>query len=101
MKKVAIFLVAFSWLALTACAWADEGGEALFKAQCGACHMRGGAAAPINPGDKAASVWNKYFKRGRHPVELGISAENLATIIGYLEDHAADSDQPRILAIPK
>lgn len=63
--------------------------------------MRGGAAAPVNPGEKAASVWIKYFKRGRHPVAIGISEEQMATIIGYLEDHAADSDQPQMLAIPK
>jgi mono/diheme cytochrome c family protein len=101
LKKVSIFLVAFSWLALTAFAWAEEGGAALFKTKCGACHMRGGAAAPVNPGEKAASVWRKYFIRGRHPVALEISEGNMDAITGYLEDHAADSDQPQMLAIPK
>lgn len=93
--------MAFSWLALITFAWADDGGEALFKAQCGACHMRGGAAAPVNPGDKAARVWVKYFKRQRHPVELNVSEGKMDLIIEYLENHAADSDQPQMLAIPK
>ena len=101
MKIVSSFLVAFSWLALTAVAWADEGGEALFKSQCGSCHMKGGAAAPVNPGDKAARVWVKYFKRQRHPVDLEVSEGDLDSILEYLEDHAADSDQPQMLAIPQ
>ena len=101
MKKVAIFLGTFSWLALTSFAWAGDGGEALFKAQCGSCHMRGGAAAPVNPGDKAGRVWVKYFKRQRHPVEFDVSEDDMDSIIEYLEAHAADSDQPQMLAIPK
>ena len=101
MKKVSIFLVAFSWLALTAFAWAAGGGEALFMTQCGSCHMKGGAAAPVNPGDKAARVWVKYFKRQRHPVDLDVSEGDMDSIIEYLENHAADSDQPQMLAIPK
>lgn len=102
MKKVAIFLGAFSWLALTTFAWAGGGSnEALFLAQCGSCHMKGGAAAPVNPGDKAGRVWVKYFKRQRHPVDLDVSEDDMDLIIEYLEEHAADSDQPQMLAIPK
>jgi len=63
--------------------------------------MRGGAAAPVNPGDKAGVVWVKYFKRDRHPVEINASAEEMDIIIEYLERHAADSDQPQMLAIPQ
>ena len=63
--------------------------------------MKGGEAAPVNPGEKAGSVWVKYFKRGRHPVDLNISEGDMDSIIEYLEGHAADSDQPQMLAIPK
>ena len=101
MKKVSIFLLAFSCLALTASAWAGGEGESLFKTRCGACHMRGGAAAPVNPGDKAGVVWVKYFKRGRHPVDVNASDDEMDIIIEYLERHAADSDQPQMLAIPQ
>ncbi|MFN2367003.1 MAG: cytochrome c [Desulfurivibrionaceae bacterium] len=102
MKKVSIFLLAFSCLALTASAWAAGGdGETLFKSRCGACHMRGGAAAPVNPGDKAGRVWVKYFKRDRHPVEIKATEAEMELIIEFLEKHAADSDQPRMLAIPQ
>ena len=101
MKKVSFFFVAFSWLALTASAWAGGDSESIFMTQCGSCHMKGGAAAPVNPGAKAARVWVKYFKRDRHPVDLNISEGDMDTIIEYLENHAADSDQPQILAMPK
>ena len=86
MKKVSIFLAAMCLLAFTGSAWAAYGGEALFKEKCGSCHMRGGAATPVNPGEKAATVWAKYFKRGRHPVELSISEGDMDSILEYLEE---------------
>lgn len=101
MKKVSIILAAFCLLAFTASAWAGNGSEALFKKHCGSCHMKGGAAAPVNPGDKAGRVWVKYFKRGRHPVEFNMSEGDMDMIIEYLEDHAADSDQPQMSVIPQ
>ena len=101
MKKVSIILAAFCLLAFTASAWARGEGEAMFKSQCGSCHMKGGAAAPVNPGEKAGRVWVKYFKRGRHPVELTVSEGDMDMIIEYLEDHAADSDQPQMSVIPQ
>ena len=101
MKKVSIFLAAMCLLAFTGSVWAANGSEALFKEKCGSCHMKGGAAAPVNPGDKAASVWVKYFKRGRHPVILTVSPNDLDMIVEYLEDHAADSDQPQMSVIPQ
>ena len=101
MKKVSFFLAVLGLLALTGSAWANNNSEALFKEKCGSCHMRGGAAAPVNPGDKAAVVWVKYFKRGRHPVELKVSEGDLEMIVEYLEEHAADSDQPQMSVIPQ
>jgi len=82
---------------------AMAGGAELFVAKCGACHKKGGQAAPVNPADKAGRVWEKYFKRGRHPVNLAgkISAKGLDDIVAYLVGHAADSDQPVAAAIPK
>ena len=101
MKKISICLAAFCLLAFSASAWAGKAEEALFKNHCGACHMKGGEAAPVNPGDKAGSVWVKYFKRGRHPVELNIPEGEMDSILEYLEAHAADSDQPEMSAMPK
>lgn len=75
----------------------------LFIQKCGACHKRGGEAAPVNPADKAGLVWEKYFKRGRHPVSVSksMSDDEFGTVLEYLKDHAADSDQPEAAAIPK
>ena len=82
---------------------AMAGGGDLFVAKCGSCHKKGGQAAPVNPADKAGRVWEKYFKRGRHPVDLAgkISPKELNDIIGYLVEHAADSDHPEAAVIPK
>ena len=101
MKKGLFVFMALCLPAFASSAWAGNGGDALFKKICGACHQRGGEAAPINPGEKAGIVWDKYFKRGRHPVELNVSESDMDIILQYLQDHAADSDQPEMSAIPK
>lgn len=90
--------ISFALLPVTG-AMADS--SSLFISKCGSCHKSGGQAAAVNPADKAGVVWGKYFKRGRHPVDLGISDGDLAAIIQYLKDHAADSDQPAMAVIPK
>ncbi|WP_456433468.1 c-type cytochrome [Thermosulfuriphilus sp.] len=79
------------------------GGQDVFLTKCGSCHRKGGQAPPVNPADKAASVWKKYFRRHRHPVDLEniISSEELQQIVSFLEEHAADSDQPEAALIPK
>ena len=79
------------------------GGARLFVSKCGSCHKRGGAAAPVNPADKAAVVWGKYFRRNRHEVDLSdkISDGEMDAILDYLKAHAADSDKPEAAAIPK
>jgi len=78
-------------------------GPALFIDKCASCHRNGGEAAPVNPADKAAVVWDKYFKRGRHPVAMAmhLSDAELEAVKGDLMDHAADSDQPEAAVIPK
>ena len=101
MKNCSIGIAILCLLALTNTAWSAASGEASFKAKCGACHVKGGEAAPVNPGEKAATVWEKYFKRGRHPVDLKMSESEIGVIVQYLVSHAADSDQPEMLAIPK
>ncbi len=57
----------------------------------------------VNPADKAATVWDKYFKRQRHPAVLSqlISEAEMMEIKTYLRDHAADSEQPISAAIPQ
>lgn len=75
----------------------------VFLEKCGACHKRNSEVAPINPADKAGLVWMKYFQRNRHPVELEstISEGEMAVILDYLKEHAADSEVPVSAAIPK
>lgn len=82
--------------------WAG-GDEDTFVQKCGSCHQKGGEADPVNPADKAGLVWKKYFKRGRHPVDLSekITDTEMSSILAYLRDHAADSDHPVAAAIPK
>ncbi len=81
--------------------WAENG--TLFVKKCGACHRKDGKAPPINPADKAALVWKRYFKRKRHPIDLSniITPNELQQILTYLQEHAADSDQPEAAVIPK
>ncbi|MEN8189383.1 MAG: cytochrome c [Thermodesulfobacteriota bacterium] len=88
--------------ATAAIAPAGEGGK-LFIQKCGSCHQQGGKVKPVNPADKAEVVWQKYFKRDRHPVKLSTigSDDELAHILEYLQQHAADSDFPEAAAIPR
>ena len=75
----------------------------VFVQKCGICHNKGGNAAPVNPADKAGIVWRKYFYRGRHPVDLStqVSNDEMSIILGFLQEHAADSDHPVAAVIPK
>ncbi|WP_456386424.1 c-type cytochrome [Desulfolithobacter sp.] len=102
MRLCTLWTVILLALALTLPAWAGDN-EAIFVQKCGSCHQKGGQAAPVNPADKAGLVWKKYFKRGRHPVDLTatITDADMASILSYLQDHAADSDHPVAAAIPK
>ena len=98
MRRIVAMTLCFLFLA--ASSWA--GGKEVFVKRCGACHKSGGKAPPVNPADKAAVVWEKYFKRHRHPVDISsIGPSDMKTILQYLKDHAADSDQPVAAAIPK
>jgi hypothetical protein len=66
--------------------------------------LAGGARRQLSsfhPADKAGSVWEKYFARGRHPVDMGMSDADLQAVVKYLVKHAADSDQPAAAVIPK
>lgn len=102
MKRRLALGAALALAMLSTSAMADDG-ETMFRQQCGACHVKGGQATPVNPADKAAIVWNKFFQRGRHQVDFSqtISGNDLQVIVQYLKDHAADSDQPAVAVIPK
>lgn len=93
------------WLVLSVClspAIAADN-SLVFLEKCGACHKRNSAVVPISPADKAGLVWMKYFQRNRHPVELEstINEGEMADILNYLKEHAADSEVPVSAAIPK
>lgn len=98
MKRVLLIVLL---LLVSVCnTWAA--GRDVFIHECGSCHSSAGKAPPVNPGDKAAAVWGKYFKRHRHPVDLQeISPDSMVDVLTYLSDHAADSEQPESAAIPK
>lgn len=102
MKRRLLFIALVSVITFPSAASA-AGSEGLFLQKCGACHKRGGQAAPVNPGDKAGVVWAKYFKRDRHPVDLSqnINDDEMDMVLEYLQSHAADSDKPQHAAIPK
>lgn len=100
MKRSLVYAVAAVILLLGSPARAADG-EGLFLQKCGACHKRGGEAPAVNPADKAGRVWQKYFMRGRHPVDIGLADSDLELVIGYLQNHAADSDHPVAAIIPK
>jgi mono/diheme cytochrome c family protein len=102
MKQTLAILFMLILLLCTGISMTYANGQDSFINKCGACHKSGGEAAPVNPGDKAAVVWKKYFKRKRHPVELtAINPDEMQEIISYLRDHAADSDHPASAVIPK
>ncbi len=102
MRPYLFYAIILLALAVSLPAWAG-GDEAIFVQKCGSCHTKGGDASPVNPADKAGVVWKKYFKRGRHPGDLSTSINEgeMSSILGYLQEHAADSDHPVAAAIPK
>jgi len=85
----------------TSAVYADGG--ALFRQKCGSCHQKGGQVTPVNPADKAAVVWQKFFDRNRHATDISgvLTADELQSVIEYLKQFAADSDRPETAAIPK
>ena len=75
----------------------------IFLERCGSCHKTGGKALAVSPADKAGVVWGKYFKRDRHPGDLheSINSEDMANVLTFLQNHAADSEHPVAAIIPK
>ena len=95
-----------SILGLVILLWSTQvfaGRAYLFLIKCLGCHSRTGKPAPISPADRSSSVWEKYFKRNRHPIDLSrtITSEKMQAIIETLKEHAADIDQPAAAIIPK
>ncbi|MBI5556053.1 MAG: cytochrome c [Deltaproteobacteria bacterium] len=101
MKWRTVCCMALATAITTTAAYADGG--ALFLQKCGSCHKKGGQAAPVNPADKAAVVWEKFFDRNRHAPDISasISADEVKSVVEYLKKFAADSDRPETAAIPK
>ncbi len=101
MKWRIVCCMALATALSTSAVYADGG--ALFRQKCGSCHQKGGQAPPVNPADKAAVVWQKFFDRNRHAADISgvITADELKSVIEYLKQFAADSDRPETAAIPK
>jgi len=102
MRLSKIFRLTIAVVLLSSTAFA-EGDKTLFLEKCASCHRKGGEAEPVNPADKAAIVWEKYFQRGRHRIELSptVNESELKVLIAYLQAYAADSDRPATAVIPK
>lgn len=103
MDKKLLNITATMCLVFASVSYAAASNLDVFLDKCGSCHKKDAQAAPVNPADKAGVVWVKYFKRGRHPVDLsaGVSADEMASVIKFLQNHAADSDHPVAAIIPK
>lgn len=101
-KKISIMVIA-ACLVLGGVTCVSASNLDIFLVKCGVCHKKSAQAAPVNPADKAGVVWIKYFKRGRHPVDLGtsVSPDEMKSVIEFLQNHAADSDHPVAAIIPK
>ncbi|MEN8198710.1 MAG: hypothetical protein ABFR63_01425 [Thermodesulfobacteriota bacterium] len=102
-RKVVVCIIMLTSLWITTDLALAADGSDLFVRKCGSCHQPQGKAKVVNPADKADVVWKKYFKRDRHPVKLSTigSEDELAHILNYLRQHAADSDSPEAAAIPR
>ncbi len=101
MRKRIICAAGVLYLMVGLSSMATAGELDLFLEKCGSCHRDGAEAPPVNPADKAGVVWAKYFKRDRHPGDLSVSADEMADILKFLQNHAADSDHPVAAVIPK
>lgn len=104
MDKKLLIMVTALCLVLGAVTYASASNLDTFLEKCGTCHKKTAQAAPVNPADKAGVVWIKYFKRGRHPVDLStsqISSDEMKSVLEFLQNHAADSDHPVAAIIPK
>lgn len=103
MDKKLLTITAAICLVFAGVSWSAAGNLDMFLDKCGSCHKKDAQATPVNPADKAGVVWVKYFKRGRHPVDLSasVSADEMVSVLAFLENHAADSDHPVAAIIPK
>ncbi|MEW6291385.1 MAG: cytochrome c [Thermodesulfobacteriota bacterium] len=101
MKRRIVCCLALAAALSTTAVYADGG--ALFREKCGSCHQKGAQAPPVNPADKAAVVWEKFFDRNRHTTDISgaVNADELKSVVEYLKQFAADSDRPETAAIPK
>jgi cytochrome c5 len=78
-------------------------GKSLFKANCKACHVKGGEAKVLTPMSKTQAQWARVFKDGAvagcvkktvAKTAKALTTDDLADMEGFLVAHAADSDQP-------
>jgi cytochrome c5 len=102
--KTRTIIATLTLAALTATsAFAFDGGNprkgrSLYQKTCKTCHVDGAEGKALSPTSKTQSQWGRYFDRGDHPNKAeawkGLSERDRNDIRQYLNDHAADSDQP-------
>lgn len=105
MRPSAVAVIAaFALVAASAVATARPNpnrGKSLYKANCKACHVKGGEGKDLAPLSKTQAQWQRFF---RSPAACArkvlaksgkaLTPEELADMEAYLVAHAADSDQP-------
>lgn len=81
---------------------ADVGGDIL-EAKCGQCHGPDKKGGVIDPSQRAAAQWERFFEKNRHKRKGDItklfSAKELAAVQKFLVEHAADSDKPIVAGV--
>lgn len=100
----ALFLLLFSLAATSPAQATIEGGDAargkgLALQTCKPCHVRGAAGGTMTPLSKTQQQWERFYRKNRHDKKAPgawdkIAPQELADIMQYMYDHAADSPQP-------
>ena len=83
---------------------AIEGGNAargkqLALEKCKPCHVQGAEGGTMTPLSKTQMQWERFYSKNRHDKKAPgawkkIDPKELADIMQYMHDHAADSPQP-------
>ncbi len=76
----------------------DKKGKFYYKKTCKSCHGKKGDGGELTPVSKTIKQWQRVFKKDKHYKKVKLSkdfdATQLKQIEFFLENHAADSDQP-------
>jgi mono/diheme cytochrome c family protein len=74
-------------------------GKGLALEKCKPCHVQGAEGGTMTPLSKTQMQWERFYSKNRHEKKAPgawkeINPQELADIMQYMHDHAADSPQP-------